>query len=154
MAGGSRSRCQGLQRNTTGRCRRILRGSVQRRRRAARHVVSNGGGTMCSRSQIIPGKAVVPGHLHAVRELGLVPRARFFFAWEWLELHVFVAGIFGEAPQVCVIDGDCRVHASEWGRAGRSAEEGGGRNAIDETGRENVQRRMAAYHYQDKTKKT
>ena len=68
---------------------------------------------------------VVPGHHDAVRELRPVPRARLLFAGERLELHVFVAGIFGEAPQVGV-GGGWGVHAGEWGRAGRSAAEGGG----------------------------
>jgi len=61
--------------------------------------------------------AVIPGHHHAVRELRPVTRARFLFAGERLELDILVAGIFGEAPQVCV-KGFCGVHAGEWGRAG------------------------------------
>ena len=61
--------------------------------------------------------AVIPGHHDAVRELRPVPRACFFFAGERLELDVFVAGIFSEAPQVGV-DGICGLHAGEWGRAG------------------------------------
>ena len=67
--------------------------------------------------------AVVPGHHDAVRELRPVPRARFFFAGEQLELDVFVAGIFSEAPQVGV-KGFCGVHAGEWGRVGRSVGRG------------------------------
>jgi len=57
--------------------------------------------------------AVVPGHPDAIRELRPVPRARFFFAGERLELDILVAGIFSEAPQVGVIEGICRVHAGE-----------------------------------------
>ena len=84
--------------------------------------------------------AVVTGHHDAVRELRPVPRARFFFAGERLELDILVAGIFGEAPQVRV-GGFCGVHAGEWGRAGRSAAEGGGRSAIEKAIRECVHRR-------------
>ena len=69
--------------------------------------------------------AVLPGHHNALRELRPVPRARFLFAGERLELDVFVAGIFSETPQVCV-KGFCGVHAGVWGRAGRSVVEGGG----------------------------
>ena len=67
-------------------------------------------------SRIIPGMAVVAGHHNAVRELRPVPRARLFLAGERLELEVLVAGIFSEAPQVCV-KGFCGGHAGEWGRA-------------------------------------
>jgi len=69
--------------------------------------------------------AVVPGHHHAVRELRPVSRARLFLAGERFKLDIFVAGIFSEAPQVGV-KGFCGVHAGVWGRAGRSAAEGGG----------------------------
>jgi len=72
--------------------------------------------------------AVIPGHHDAVRELGPVPRARILFAGERLELDILVAGIFSEAPQVCV-KGFCGVHADEWGRAGRSAERGAEQSA-------------------------
>jgi len=75
-------------------------------------------------SRIIPGMAGGPGHHDAVRELRPVPRARFLFAGEGLELYVFVAGIFGEAPQVWV-NGVCGVHAGEWGRAGTLSGRGG-----------------------------
>ena len=70
--------------------------------------------------------AVVPGHHDAVRKLRPVPRALFPFAGERLELEVFVAGVFGEAPQVCV-KGFCGVHAGAWGRAGYERAVGAGR---------------------------
>ena len=60
--------------------------------------------------------AVVPGHHDAVREFRPVPRARLFLAGERLELDVFVAGIFGKAPQVRV-KGFCGVELS--GKDGR-----------------------------------
>ena len=68
---------------------------------------------------------VVPGHLHAVRKLRPVPRARFFLARERLELDIFVAGVFSEAPQVGV-KGFCGVALSgEGGRTTRSDQGGG-----------------------------
>ena len=84
---------------------------------SARASLSNEGGLHCNRLRIIPGMAVVPGHHDAVRELRPVSRARAFFAGERLELDIFVAGIFGEAPQVSV-KGFCGVHGAAWGRAG------------------------------------
>jgi len=77
--------------------------------------------------------AVVPGHHDAVREFRPVPRARFFFARERLELYVFVAGIFGEAPLVGVKE-FCGIHAGEWGRAGYEAAVRAGRHAAIELG--------------------
>jgi hypothetical protein len=82
-------------------------------------------------SRIIPGMAVGPGHHDAVRELRTEPRARFLLAGERLELDIFVAGIFGKAPQAGV-KGFCGVHAGEWGRAGRSVAEGGGPACSDQ----------------------
>jgi hypothetical protein len=71
--------------------------------------------------------AVVAGHHDAVRELRPVPRARFFFAGERRQLDVFVAGIFGEAPQVGV-GGFCGVHADKWGRGGSDGGVRAGKN--------------------------
>ena len=65
------------------------------------------------------------GHHDAVRELRPVPRACFLFAGERLELEVLIAGIFGEAPQVCnkrILRGTCRfsgggpARSDHWGR--------------------------------------
>jgi hypothetical protein len=44
--------------------------------------------------------AVLPGHHDAVRELRLVPRARFFFAGELRQQDILIAGIFSETPYV------------------------------------------------------
>ena len=71
--------------------------------------------------------AVVPGHPDAIRELRPVPRARFLPAQERREPDIFIAGIFGEAPQAGVIEGICRVHVVEWGRAGYEGDERAGR---------------------------
>jgi len=60
--------------------------------------------------------AVIPRHHDAVRELRPVPRARFLFTGERLELDILVAGIFSEAPQVGV-GGFCGVVLS--GKGGR-----------------------------------
>jgi len=72
--------------------------------------------------------AVPPRYPDAVRELRPVPRARFLLAGERGQADIVIARVFGEAPQVRVLSGIRGVtFAGKWGRAGRSAAAGGGR---------------------------
>lgn len=104
----------------------MLTGQICERATGGRELSDPGTGRQCSRSRIIPGMTVVPGHHDAVRELRPVSRARFLFTGKRRQPDILIAGIFSEAPQVG-IKGFCGVHAAAWGRAGFEGAVGAGR---------------------------